>query len=98
MGWETPMARKSTPKAGQSKQGRVKGRAVGAGRLVVRRETAAYRAVESEQTVRVRAEIDAALENARRTRQEIEAHIESEWQNRSSPLATRAVNRSGFRK
>ncbi|MDC0712098.1 hypothetical protein POL68_26770 [Stigmatella sp. ncwal1] len=92
------MARKSTPKAGQGKQGRVKGRAVGAGRLVVRRETSAYRAVESEQTLRVRAEIDAALENARRTRQEIEAHIESEWQHRTASGVTQAVNRSGFRK
>ncbi|SEU22294.1 hypothetical protein [Stigmatella erecta] len=83
------MARKSTPKAAPSKKVRAKRAAARTGRLVARPEISEYRAVESEQTLRVRAEIDAALETARRTREEIEGHIEQEWQNRSLPGASR---------
>ncbi|WP_225409012.1 hypothetical protein [Stigmatella hybrida] len=79
------MARKKTPKAEPIKKSRVKRGAAQTGRLVARPETSEYRAADTEQTLRVRAEIDAALANARRTREEIEGHIEQEWQNRTLP-------------
>jgi hypothetical protein len=83
------MARKNPSKAQSGKKVRAPRSAARTGRLVAREESSAYRAVESEQTLRVRAEIDAALESARRTREEIEGHIEQEWHNRSLPRLPR---------
>jgi hypothetical protein len=78
------MARKNTPKASPRKKVRASKTAARTGRVVARREVSEYRAVETEQALRVRAEIDAALENARRMREEIEGHIEQAWQGRFS--------------
>lgn len=58
-----------------------------AGRIQVRRETAEYRAAAQEQAARVREEIDIALADARRVREEIEARIETQWHNRPAPKA-----------
>ena len=55
------------------------------GRIQVRRETAEYRAAAQEQAARVREEIDTALADARRMREEIEARIETQWHNRPAP-------------
>lgn len=60
------------------------------GRIQVRRETAAYKAAAQEQSARVREEIDSALADARRIREEIEARIETQWHNRPAPKATQA--------
>jgi hypothetical protein len=60
------------------------------GRIQVRRDTAEYRAAAQEQAARVREEIDTALADARRIREEIEARIETQWHNRPAPKATEA--------
>jgi hypothetical protein len=57
------------------------------GRIQVRRATAEYRAAAQEQAARVREEIDTALADGRRIREEIEARIESQWHNRPVPKA-----------
>ena len=67
------------------------------GRLQVRPDTAEYRAAAQDQATRLRDEIDAALADARRTREEIEARIESQWHHRA-PVAPRASNRKGRKK
>lgn len=67
-----------------------------AGRIQVRRETAEYRAAAQEQAARVREEIDTALADARRMREEIEARIETQWHNRPAPKAAEA--KSGGRR
>jgi hypothetical protein len=64
------------------------------GRLRVRRDTAEYRAAAQDQAARIRDEIDAALADARRTREEIEARIEGQWHNRA-PVAPKAAKRGG---
>lgn len=63
-----------------------------AGRLTVRRDTAAYRAAAQEQASRVRESIEAALAEGRRTREEIEARIESQWKERR-PAAKKTTRR-----
>ncbi|MFL5347767.1 MAG: hypothetical protein ACJ8AT_23510 [Hyalangium sp.] len=84
------MARTSTGKTGK-RQGAGKRQAGGAkrttGRIQVRRDTAEYRAAAQEQAARVREEIDTALADARRMREEIEARIETQWHNRPAPKA-----------
>lgn len=72
--------------SGGAKRGR-------AGRLTVRRETAPYRAAAQEQATRVREAIEAALAEARRTRAEIEARIEKQWNNREPTARKRATAR-----
>ena len=67
------------------------------GRITLRRDTAEYRAAADEQSSRIRDEIDAALADARRTREEIEARIESQWHNRA-PVAPSAANRGSSKK
>jgi hypothetical protein len=67
------------------------------GRIQVRRDTAEYRAAAADQSARIRDEIDAALADARRTREEIEARIEGQWHNRA-PVAPRASSRGGHKK
>lgn len=79
------MARKKIPTAAPNKKVRAKRVAARTGRRVARPETSEYRAADTEHTLRVRAEIDAALANARRMREEIEGHIEQEWHHRSLP-------------
>ncbi|HEX8703642.1 MAG TPA: hypothetical protein VF815_32700 [Myxococcaceae bacterium] len=64
------------------------------GRITLRRDTAEYRAAAADQSARIRDEIDAALADGRRTREEIEARIESQWHNRP-PSAPRAESRGG---
>lgn len=64
------------------------------GRIQVRRDTAEYRAAAQDQAARIRGEIDAALADARRTREEIETRIESQWHNRA-PVAPKATGRGG---
>jgi hypothetical protein len=66
--------------AGKRKAGAAAKRSTG--RIQVRRDTAPYRAAGQEQATRVRAEIDSALADARRVREEIEARIETQWHNR----------------
>jgi len=67
------------------------------GRIQVRRDTAEYRAAAADQSARIRGEIDAALADGRRTREEIEARIEGQWHNRA-PVAPKAANRGGRKK
>jgi hypothetical protein len=81
--------------AGKRKAGRTKR---SAGRILVRRDTAEYRAAAQEQAARVREEIDSALAEARRVREEIEARIENQWHNRPAPKATGAKGRAGRRR
>lgn len=57
------------------------------GRIQVRADTAPYRAVVSEQTSRVREEIDSALADARRVREEIEARMATQWHNKATAPA-----------
>ncbi len=64
------------------------------GRIQVRRDTSPYRAAAQEQATRIGDEINAALADARRTREEIETRIESQWHNRA-PVAPKASNRGG---
>lgn len=87
------MAETSTRKTGKqqaAEQGGAKGAKRTAGRIQVRRDTAEYRAAAQEQAARVREEIDTALADARRMREEIEARIETQWHNRPPPKATEA--------
>lgn len=64
------------------------------GRIQVRRDTAEYRAAAADQSAQIRDVIDAALAEGRRTREEIEARIETQWHNRA-PVAPKASNRGG---
>lgn len=64
---------------GKSKRTVVRGRRTGggtAGRIAVRRDTAAYRRATDEHALQVREQIAAALAEARRTREDIEKRIE----------------------
>jgi hypothetical protein len=82
------MAETETQKTGKQRAGdkrKAGGAKQRAGRIQVRRETAEYRAAAQEQAARVREEIDVALAHARRMREEIEARIETNWQNRFAP-------------
>lgn len=63
------------------------------GRIQVRRDTAEYRAAAQDQATRIRDEIEAALAEGRRTRQEIEARIENQWHHRA-PVAPKASTRA----
>jgi hypothetical protein len=88
------MADKATHKAGKRQGGGGK-RKTGQtrrteGRIQVRRDTAEYRAAAQEQATRVRAEIDTALADALRVRQEIEARIENQWHNPPAGRTTEA--------
>jgi hypothetical protein len=67
------------------------------GRIQVRRDTAPYRAAARDQASRISEEINTALADARRTREEIEARIESQWHNRA-PVAPKASSRKGGKK
>jgi hypothetical protein len=53
-----------------------------AGRIQLRSDTAPYRAAAQEQAVRVQEEIETALADARRVREEIEARMATQWHNR----------------
>jgi regulator of protease activity HflC (stomatin/prohibitin superfamily) len=83
------MAETKTHKATKRAGGRRKagGAKRTTGRIQVRRDTAEYRAAGQEQASRIRGEIDAALADARRTREEIEARIEGQWHNRAPTAA-----------
>ncbi|XXF78362.1 hypothetical protein P2318_00980 [Myxococcaceae bacterium GXIMD 01537] len=79
--------KKQAPSAGQDTAAQGEGARRGrTGRLTVRRETAPYRAAGQEQATRVREAIEAAMVEARRTREEIEARIERQWHNREAPV------------
>ncbi|WP_224240405.1 hypothetical protein [Hyalangium gracile] len=86
------MAETSKTDKGQTAGKRESGRAKrSTGRIQVRRDTAAYRAAAQEQAARVREEIDTALADGRRIREEIEARIETQWHNRPAPKAGAAA-------
>jgi len=79
--------------AGKRKAGAAAKRSTG--RIQVRRDTAAYRAAAQEQAARVREEIDTALADARKVREEIEARIETQWHNRpaAKPAGAKGTGR-----
>jgi len=86
-------SQKTTKRRAAGKRGAAAKRTTG--RIQVRRDTAAYRAAAQEQATRVREEIDTALADARRVREEIEARIETQWHNRP---ATKTAAKSGGRR
>jgi hypothetical protein len=76
---EAAMADKRKAGTGKSKRTVVRRRTTGgtAGRIAVRRDTAAYRTTTTdEHALQVRERIEAALAEARRTREDIEQRIE----------------------
>jgi hypothetical protein len=86
---EAAMAESKAAKRGTGKR-KAGGARRSSGRIQVRRDTAEYRAAAQEQAARVREEIDSALADARRIREEIEARIETQWHNRTTPKAAGA--------
>ena len=81
---EAEMAETKAAKRGTGKR-KAGGAGRSSGRIQVRPDTAEYRAAAQEQAARVRDEIDTALADARRIREEIEARIETQWHNRPAP-------------
>lgn len=99
-GWtverEAAMAEKRKGGAGQRKRVVVRRRATegDAGRLAVRRETAAYRsAAMEEHSAQVRERIEAALAEGRRMRQDIELRIEQRLSEEDQGTAGQLLSR-----
>ncbi|NMO20209.1 hypothetical protein HG543_35920 [Pyxidicoccus fallax] len=68
------------------------------GSIALRRTTSEYRAAAEERAARVREEIEAALAQARGTREAIEARIAEQLHAPRTPAKTRATRKRASRK
>ena len=85
--------RRTAPRTGRAGGARAEDR----GSIALRRTTSEYRAAAEEQASRVREEIEAALVQARSTREAIEQRIADQLHAPRTPAKTRSTRKRGSR-